>query len=209
MAKYVDIEPILKHCKKLVDDASDKLQRPGQSNNKYRQNFTALSEREKFWQILMDACTANVDQICHEIFDARDGGWDYLSSRSGISCYRCGCELKVYYCESRLYLVECDCCHTKALVRAASPEDAAYSTFAIPVQAIADMDAENTSLFFSHTPIDEPPVYLGSVCDENFPEGDVVCGMVIPCPGTDGGELEIQDQDDMEWEICRETDNRS
>lgn len=103
---------------------------------------------------------------------------------------RCGHELEAYYCEERLYLVECDQCETKALVKARSPKEAAYRAFAFEVLPVEEMDGECEAVFFSHTPIDEPPTYIGCTIDKDFPD-DVVCGMYIPCPGTDGSELEV------------------
>ena len=49
--------------------------------------------------------------------------------RSGVACGhcgRCGRELWVYYCEERLFLVECVECSVKALAEARNPTDAAY-----------------------------------------------------------------------------------
>lgn len=128
------------------------------------------------------------DKLCHKVFDA--AAKSCRARETGIRC-GCGHELEVYYCEDRLYLVECFACETKALVKARSREDAAYRTFGHEVLPVDDM-GEDCAVFFSHTPIDEPPVYVGSTIDGNFPD-DVVCGMYLPCPGTDGGELEVID----------------
>lgn len=126
------------------------------------------------------------DKLCHRIFEAKSNGLDYMSRSTGVQCGCCGYELYAYYCESRLFLVECDVCGTKALAQARSPKDAAYKTFGHAVYPLDEM-GEDTAVFFRHTPIDEPPVYVGSTIDSDFPD-DVVCGMYLPCPGTDGNE---------------------
>lgn len=128
------------------------------------------------------------DKLCHNLFAANGFGTDYLTRGTGVKCGYCGHEIEAYYCESRLYVVECHCCKTKALAMAGSPEQAAYKTFGHAIYPIDDM-GEETAVFFSHTPIDEPPYYVGSVIDYDFPENEVVCGMYLPCPGTDGKEI--------------------
>lgn len=128
------------------------------------------------------------DQLCHQVFAGNGNGTNYLSRRTGVRCGYCGHELEAYYCEERLYLVECSCCKTKALVMAGSPADAAYKTFGHAVYSVDEM-GEEEAVFFSHVPIDEGPCYSGSICDVNFPADDVVCGMYLPCPGTDGREI--------------------
>lgn len=125
------------------------------------------------------------DQLCHSVFSANGNGTNYLSRGTGVKCGNCGHELEAYYCEERLYLVECPCCKTKAMVMAVSPADAAYKTFGNEVIPLDEM-GEDCAVFFAHTPIDEPPYYVGSTIDCNFPWDDVVCGMYLPCPGTDG-----------------------
>ena len=65
---------------------------------------------------------------------------------------------------------------------AGSPEKAAYMTFGHAVYPVDDM-GEEEAVFFSHVPIDEPPVYVGSTADVDFPD-DVVCGMYLPIPST-------------------------
>ncbi len=109
------------------------------------------------------------DKLCHKIFAANGNGTNYMSRGTGVSCGLCGAELEAYYCEEHLYLVECHGCKVKALVMAGSPKDAAYRTF-------------------GHLPINDPPSYAGSVISCDFPD-DVVCGMYLPCPGTDGSEI--------------------
>lgn len=121
------------------------------------------------------------DKLCHKIFDANSK--NYRARQTGVNC-RCGYELEYYYCEEQLFLVECGQCETKALVKAKNPREAAYKAFAHKVIPINDM-GEELAVFFAHTPIDEPPVYVGSTIDCDFPD-DVVCGMYLPCPGTDG-----------------------
>lgn len=127
------------------------------------------------------------DQMCHKLFEANANGTDYLGRETGVSCGYCGTELEVYYCESQLYLVECHKCKTKALVMARSPKQAAYKTFGHAVYSVEEM-GEEEAVFWDHLPIDESPCYIGSVIDCNFPE-DAVCGMYLPCPGTDGSEV--------------------
>lgn len=129
------------------------------------------------------------DKLCHQVFDGKSNGKDYLSRKTGVSCGRCGCELEAYYCDERMYLVECHRCETKAFVKARSPEQAAYMTFGHAVYPIEEM-GEECAVFFHHVPIDEPPYYVGSIIDCNFPEDDVVCGMYLPCPGTGGEETQ-------------------
>lgn len=119
----------------------------------------------------MEKGATKFDKLCHKVFSADGEGGDFRGNSTGIQCGRCGRELFNYYCENRLYVIECRSCNVRALVKANAPEEAAYSTLA-------------------HTPIDEPPVYVGSTIDCNFPD-DVVCGMYLPCPGTDGAELEV------------------
>lgn len=43
------------------------------------------------------------DNFCHAIMGAENDGFDYLARNTGISCGKCGHELKTYYCEERLY----------------------------------------------------------------------------------------------------------
>lgn len=129
------------------------------------------------------------DKLCHKVFAANGNGKDFLLRRCGVQCGMCGYELDTYYCESRLFVVECRKCNTRALVMAGSAQEAAYSTFGHAVYPVEEM-GEDCAVFFAHTPIDEPPVYVGSTFDRDFPD-DVVCGMYLPCPGTDGTELEV------------------
>ena len=128
------------------------------------------------------------DQLCHAVFAGNGNGTNYLSREAGVRCGYCGHELETYYCEERLYLVECHSCKTKVLVMAGSPKEAAYKTFGHAVYPMEEM-SEETAVFFSRVPIDEPPCYVGTTIDCNFPEDEVVCGMYLPCPGTDGTEV--------------------
>lgn len=135
----------------------------------------------------MEKGATKFDKLCHRIFSANGNGTDYLSRRTSVKCGYCGYELEAYYCESRLFVVECHHCKTKALAMAGTPAEAAYKTFGHAVYPLEEM-GEEEAVFFSHVPIDEPPVYVGSVIDCDFPD-DVVCGMYLPCPGTDGKEI--------------------
>ena len=69
------------------------------------------------------------DKLCHNLFAARDNGVDFHSRNTGVSCGRCGHELVAYYCESRLYMVQCRHCKKRALVMAQSRTEAAEKTF--------------------------------------------------------------------------------
>lgn len=69
------------------------------------------------------------DKLCHRVFDAEAHAMDYLSRNTHIRCRICGTSLCAYYCEDRLFLVECEHCHKKALVKAENSRKAAYSTF--------------------------------------------------------------------------------
>ncbi len=79
------------------------------------------------------------DKLCHKVFSANGNGTDFLSRETGVRCGNCGRELEAYYCESRLYVVECTRCKTRALVMAGSPEEAAYKTFGHGVYPIDEM----------------------------------------------------------------------
>lgn len=117
----------------------------------------------------MQKGAASFDKLCHKVFAANGNGTDFLSHETGVSCGYCGQVLKAYYCENRLYVVECSRCKTRALVMAGNAKEAACKTFGHAVY-----------------PIDEPPCYVGFTNDSDFPEDEVVCGMYLPCPGTDG-----------------------
>lgn len=136
---------------------------------------------------MMEKGATKFDQMCHRVFAANGNGTNYMSRRTGVKCGYCGYELEAYYCESRLYMVECHHCKIKAITMAGNQAEAAYKTFGHAVYPLEDM-GEEEAVFFSHVPIDEPPAYVGSVIDCNFPD-DVVCGMYLPCPGTDGKEI--------------------
>ena len=93
------------------------------------------------------------DKRCHWLFESKDGGEDYLARKTGVQCGNCGHELLAYYCESRLYMIKCDYCEIKALVKAESPSEAAYRTFGIAIYPVDEM-CEDCAVFFSHVPID-------------------------------------------------------
>lgn len=111
---------------------------------------------------------------------------DWPRNNPELRCCFCGRELLVYYSESRLYAVTCDVCETVTLVKAGSPKEAAYKARAFKVVP-ADDAYDGCYAFFSHVPIDEPPVYIGSTEDEDFPD-DANYAIDLPCPATDGGE---------------------
>lgn len=69
------------------------------------------------------------DKLCHRIFDADSTGKDYLARETGVFCENCGNRVSAYYCEERLFLVECECCEKKVLVKAKNQEDAARKAF--------------------------------------------------------------------------------
>ena len=78
---------------------------------------------------MMEKGATKFDKLCHRVFGASGNGYDYLSRGTGVSCRRCGGEIQYYYCEERLYMVDCPYCSTKALVMARSAEEAACKTF--------------------------------------------------------------------------------
>lgn len=73
---------------------------------------------------------SNFDKLCHQVFDGKNDGTNYLAWETDICCGRCGHKLHVYYCEERLYLIECAVCGTKALTKAGNVVFAAYKTLA-------------------------------------------------------------------------------
>ena len=78
------------------------------------------------------------DQLCHQVFAANGNGTDFLGRATGVKCGYCAAELEAYYCESRLYMVECHRCKTRALVMAGSPKEAAYKTFGSEIGGAED-----------------------------------------------------------------------
>lgn len=129
-----------------------------------------------------------LDQLAHKLYDSKNNGGAYIARDTGVRCGRCGHELQAHYCEERLYIVDCGHCKIKSLVKANSPKDAAYRTLAWDIYDIESMGIDqDTAVFFDHVPIDEPPVYVGSVLDCDLPE-NALYGMYLPVPGTDGGE---------------------
>lgn len=128
------------------------------------------------------------EKMCHSVFSGNGDGGDFLLRDTNIHCGSCGRNLSVYYCEEGLFLVSCECCEKRALVKAKNPKEAAYKTFAHEVVLIDKMGEEN-AVFFGTNPIVDPPYYVGSTIDEDFPDG-LKCGMYLPCPGTDTPEVE-------------------
>ena len=78
---------------------------------------------------MADLGATKFDKLCHKVFAARDNGMDFLSRETGVTCIHCGHELVAYYCESRLYMVQCRHCKTRAVVLANSRKEAAEKTF--------------------------------------------------------------------------------
>lgn len=85
------------------------------------------------------------DQMCHKVFSANGNGTNYLSRGTNVQCGRCGYELEAYYCESRLYVVECHNCKVKALVMARNQKQAAYMTFGHAVYPLEEMGEEEVA----------------------------------------------------------------
>lgn len=73
--------------------------------------------------------TSNFDKLCHQVYNADGNGRDYIGKATGATCRLCKSPLYAYYCEERLYLVECKTCEMKALVKAENPQVAAYRAF--------------------------------------------------------------------------------
>lgn len=69
-----------------------------------------------------------LDKLCHKFYDYPKGHGE----KTDYVCRLCGGSLETYYCEERLYLVQCAGCGTFALVKTANPEDAARVTLARP-----------------------------------------------------------------------------
>lgn len=69
------------------------------------------------------------DRLCHRVFDGNGDGEDYLARATDIFCCRCGHRVYAYYCEERLFLVECDGCRKKVLVKAGNRGEAAHRAF--------------------------------------------------------------------------------
>ena len=76
------------------------------------------------------AGAARYDKMCHSVFSGNGDGSDFLLRGTSIHCGSCGRNLSVYYCEEGLFLVSCECCKKRALVKAKNPKEAAYKTFA-------------------------------------------------------------------------------
>jgi hypothetical protein len=69
------------------------------------------------------------DKWCHRVFESCGGGKDYFERETLAHCERCGNPLYAYYCEDRLFFVECKFCEKKALVKANNRDDAARKAF--------------------------------------------------------------------------------
>lgn len=69
------------------------------------------------------------DKLCHKVFSANGNGTDFLSRATGQLCRRCSNDLEAYYCENRLFVVECHSCKIRALIMANNAQEAAYRTF--------------------------------------------------------------------------------
>ena len=77
---------------------------------------------------------SNFDKLCHQVYNADGNGRDYIGKATGVTCRLCKSPLYAYYCEERLYLVECKTCKMKALVMAENPQASAYRAFGIEVK---------------------------------------------------------------------------
>ena len=77
---------------------------------------------------------SNFDKLCHQVYNADGNGRDYIGKATGVTCRLCKSPLYAYYCEERLYLIECKTCKMKALVRAENPQAASCRTFGIEVK---------------------------------------------------------------------------
>ena len=139
--------------------------------------------------VLKEKGATALDKMCHSVFASSAIERD----RIDVACGSCGHKLYVSYCEDRLYLVECKHCKKKALVEAGNPTAAAYQTFAHAVYPVDEM-GEGEAVFWDRLPIQDPPVYSGATTDCDFPD-DIVCGMYLPCPGTDGKEIKNGDKE--------------
>lgn len=100
------------------------------------------------------------DKLCHSVFGGKGNGRDFLARDTHIHCGSCGRYLSTYYCEEGLFLVVCERCEKRALVKAKNPRDAAYKTFAHEIIPIDEMGEEN-AVFFGTMPIVDPPYYVG------------------------------------------------
>ena len=73
---------------------------------------------------------SNFDKLCHQVFDGKSDGTNYLARETEICCGTCGHKLRAYYCEEGLHLIECAVCGTKALTKAKNVVFAAHKTLA-------------------------------------------------------------------------------
>ena len=93
-----------------------------------------------------------IDESAHKVFDCGMKDWHGPCAHK---CSRCGRQLDIYYCESRLYLVRCKHCKIVSLVEAGNPNEAAekVSHRAAP---------ENKPLTLEQLrQMDEEPVWVG------------------------------------------------
>ncbi len=78
---------------------------------------------------MMEKGATSFDKLCHKVFSANGNGTDFLSRGTGQRCRWCSNDLEAYYCESRLFVVECHSCKIRALIMANNAQEAAYRTF--------------------------------------------------------------------------------
>ena len=77
---------------------------------------------------------SNFGKLCHQFYHADGNRRDYSGKATGVTCRLCKSPLYAFYCEERLYLVECKTCKMKAVGRAENPQTAAYRAFGIEVK---------------------------------------------------------------------------
>ena len=123
------------------------------------------------------------DKLCHSVFGGKGNGRDFLARDTHIHCGSCGRYLSTYYCEEGLFLVVCERCEKRALVKAKNPRDAAYKTFAHEIIKIDEMGEEN-AVFFGTMPIKEAGKdHSGCKCRACWV--DDMRGEVIDAPAAD------------------------
>ena len=72
---------------------------------------------------------AEFDRYCYTIYDFPISK---CNTKTEIKCSKCGHNLHVCYCESKLYVVECVHCGIKCLVKASNPKEACSKTLFCP-----------------------------------------------------------------------------
>lgn len=92
------------------------------------------------------AGASRYDKLCHSVFGGKGNGKDFLSRDTNIHCGSCGGHLSTYYCEEGFFLVDCERCEKRALVKAKNSRDAAYKTFAHEIIPIDEMGEENVEI---------------------------------------------------------------